>query len=395
MRLIFFTLFTLVITCGFVSAEDREVKMELPDPITSLPKLPSIRVTVYAPGGWDDMTFQDKPVITKWRDRLFVAWTAAKRNEKSRPTHGFVAGSGNKGISWSDASEPAQKGDRAYIRYMKNKYDIPSAADLMVCSSPVGFHEIAGSMYLFQKSWVQYEKENGNVQVHSRGRLFKTSDGKRWKEIDHEILDKSVDEDIRRHWMAHRFIELDNGKLLAATINNDMRAPVTDDPKGLEGWSYGEIPMEQRIVDPFGWQGPDGTVHFAAGRLSRLWHCYSRDGGKNWTSLLRQSEFTDNNGGLIFGELPDGSIFYVGTPLEYSQRCPMIFARSTDGWNFEQLHQVRWEAFYRKYPWAYKGYRVGYEYPDAIYCFNRLYVVYAICRDEIELSIVDIGDILN
>jgi hypothetical protein len=395
MRLTSFALFIFAITCGFASADDRKVIMKLPDPITSLPRLPSIRVNVYAPGGWDDMTFQDKPVIAEWRNRLFVAWTAAKRSENSRPTHGLAAGSSDKGISWSDAYEPAKKGNKAYIRYMKNKYNIPSAPDLMVCVKPVGFHEIAGSLYLFQKAWVQYEKENGNVQVHSRGRLFRASYGNRWEEIAPEKLDKMVDDDIRRHWMAHRFINLDNGKLLAATINKDKRAPVTDDPKGLKGWAHGEIPMKQRIVDPFAWQGPDGIVHFAAGRLSRLWHCYSSDGGKNWTALLRQSEFTDNNGGLIFGELPDGSIFYVGTPLEYSQRCPMIFARSTDGWNFEQLHQVRWEAFYRKYPWAYKGYRVGYENPDAIYCFDRLYVVYALCRDEIELSIVDIRDILE
>ncbi len=391
--LLTFVAFLLATGCGF--SEQKEITLPLPDPITSAPKLPSIRVTIYAPDGWDQMTFHDKPTITEWKDQLFVAWTAAKRSEKSRPTHGFISYSSDKGHTWSKPEETAKNGNRAYVQYMRKKFPIPPQAQLIVCVRPVGFHEIDGDLYFFQKAWVQYEKPDGRVESFSSGRLFKTSNGKQWVEISPTELDKKVDETIRRHWMAHRFVKLDNGNLLAPTISNQMRAPFTKDLDGLTGWEGTHIPMEQKIVDPFAWQGPDGIVHFVAGRLSRTWHAYSKDNGKTWTPLMRQSQFTDNNGGLIFGKLPDGSIFYVGTPLEYSQRCPLLFARSKDGWNFGQLCQIRWEPFYRKYPWPYKGYRPGYEFPDAIYANDRLYVVYALCRDEIELSIVDVRNMLD
>ncbi len=395
MRFVFIVCCWLIMLSGPVAAQEKQITMKLPDPVTVLPKLPSLRVTVYAPEGLKELTFHDRPVIADWKNKLFVAWTAALRSERSRPTRGFLAASSDRGKTWRKPTEPAKNGDRDYIRYMRKRFNIPGNAEVTVCARPTGFHGTKNSLYFFQQAWIEYSRPDGSLRKHSRGRLFKTSNGLKWVELPPSSLDSNVDGDIREHWMQRRFVKLKNGKILAATLNRKKRAPVTINSSGMTGWAWGEVPVKVGIVDPIAWQGEDGIVHFAAGRSSRLWHSYSTDGGHKWSPLLRQSNFTDNNGGFIFGRLPDGSTFYVGTPLEFSQRCPLIFARSRDGWKFEQLHQIRWEPFYRKYPWAYKGYRPGYEFADAIYCYDRLYVVYALCRDEIELSIVDIRDTMK
>ena len=163
-----------------------------------------------------------------------------------------------------------------------------------------------------------------------------------------------------------------------------------------------ELPgVADRTRHPSIWKGPDGTIHyvaeyqyFASRERMYLWHSYSIDNGESWVTLT-DSYFYSNQGNAAFGSLPNGNVWHVGTPYIYCVDYPLILAISKDGWTFSNVRLLRDEEFDILYPWANKGVSIGYLNPDAVYKDGKLYVVYAISKDLIELSVVNISQIMD
>jgi hypothetical protein len=382
---------SIMLVAQFFTADSRaeEISLIPPDPILSLPKLPSDRISVHEPAGDWELTFHHNPLITKWNGDFFVAWHASSKSERTRPVYGRISKSTDNGTTWSVPAAFAQTGDGAYESYMRNRFGIAAGTDLTVNTMPWCFHVHDGKLYLMSKAWV----EVGSTK-YWRGRLHYTENGTDWFEIDGQTLDGYSNLNIRVHWSNHEFVTLSSGKLIAASYESSYRAPTTTDLSGLSGWTGGNISISESLADPGVWQGADGTIHYVGGRFKKYRHAYSSDNGASWNTMTEQSEFP-YNGGESFGSLPDGRIRYLGTPISYSQQSPLVLAISEDGWNFTDMYIIRDEIFEQKYPWPYKGFRPGFEYPHGIADGQTLYVVYSVCRDRIELSRVDISSLIN
>ena len=98
----------LASSIGIAEARDKKLTLDLPnrgDRILELPKIESTRIVIHKPKGWNDFTFHDAPIITSWREKLYVFWQAAKRTDSSPPITGLVSTSSDQGRTWT---EPAQ-----------------------------------------------------------------------------------------------------------------------------------------------------------------------------------------------------------------------------------------------------------------------------------------------
>ncbi len=380
-----------MLVAPFFTADSRaeEISLVPPDPILTLPKLPSERFGVHEPANQTEMTYHNDPLIKKWNGQFFTAWQASMRSERTRPVYGMVAKSSDNGSTWTQARNYTQDGDSNYEAYMKNRYGIASGEEVTINTMPWCFNVHNGSLYLFSKAWMQIGSTN-----YQRGRVHYTQNGTDWVEIDGATLDSYSNLNIRIHWSNHEFVTLDSGEIIAASYESAHRAPTTADLSGLSGWTGGNISISQPLADPGVWQGTDGVIHYAGGRIQKFWHAYSSDGGSTWSNMTEQPDFPYNTG-ESFGTFPDGRNWYLGTPMAYSQRSPLVFAVSSDGWNFTELYIVRDEMFEQKYPWPYKGSRVGYQNPHAVIEGQVLFIVYSVCRDRIELSRVDISSLFN
>jgi len=369
------------------AAHSGEISLRVPDPIDSLPTVASERHTVHAPADRNDLTYHYRPLIATWRGKLFVAWHGAARSERTPPVIPTVASSSD-GVRWSKPAGIAQGADAGYLAYTRKRHRLPPTASLAANSIPLALHVADDRLHVLACAWAECQGKR-----YWRGRAFSTDDGRQWREVAPEQLDRFPGLLIRNHWTNRRFTRLHDGRLMAACRGRDgLCAPTTSDPTGLTGWSGGHIDVTDRPVriDPSIWRGSDGVLHYAASHLSRLWHSYSRDGGRTWAKLSEQPGFPDNRGGAAFGALPDGRVWYLGNPLPDAQRCPLVLAVSRDGWRFDQVFRLRWEPFYREFDAPFKGVRPGYEYPDAIYHEDSLHVVYSVARERIEVSVVDL-----
>ena len=286
-----------------VGAGAGEIALPVPDPIAALPTVRSERGVVHAPSGWGDLTYHHRPVITAWRGKLYVAWHAAKRSERTPPVVGLVASSAD-GRTWSTPARFAEPGDAAYVRYTRGRHRLGGDRAVSANTMPRTFHAAADRLYLFASAWGECRGKR-----YWRGRAFVAESGGDWSEMPPAQLDRQAGLLIRNHWGNGRLLRRPDGRLMAACSGRDgLCAPATTDPAGLSQWTggcvdVGDCPVR---VDPQVWRGPDGVLHYAAGHLSRLWHAHSSDAGRTWSKLAEQPQFPDNRGGAAFGELPDG-----------------------------------------------------------------------------------------
>ena len=369
-------------------APSPRISLTLPDSWETSSRLPGERHPVFAPMSWDEPTYHHGPILTFWKERLYVAWHSAPRGENTWPPTGLVCSS----TQLDDWSQPT-------------KFPVV----------PRYLHATPDALYLWG----------------GEGRIFETRDGEHWEEIGPDRMaqyrrDNPVDifagtshlpfqkknprqtylsAGVREAGAGDPFIALSDGRLMAAMLQETSHheanskaqwvcAPTTLDPSGLTGWSGGGIDLSACPAPgpAAGWQGPDGTLHYVSRFGPRLWHAASADGGQTWSPLTIQPEFTDSPSRKVFGMLPNGQVYYLGNPIPNS-RAQLVLALSDDGWHFDRARVVRWEPVAPQFPSPRKNYQPGYEHVSAVVHDGKLYAVYSICRERIELSVVDLNDL--
>ena len=371
------------------------ISLPLPDNIMDLPKLRSERHVVWQPTGWEDMTYCHSPMICHWRGRYFVAWHAAKRGEHSPQYVGLVSSSPDL-AHWTPAMRYAAAGDGAYREYMRKRYGFGSEEPLVVNAAARALLATPQRLYVWSLAWVTRQEDRANKRRKYAGRVHWTDDGVAWREVPPAELDRREREDgllktIRDAASNRSFVRLRDGRLMAAAMGPRTHAPITRDPTCLSGWSGGAIDpgAAPRVWEPHGYEGPDGVLHFVSRHQGPcVWHAYSRDAGRTWSTLREQPQFTDCPGNKQFGRLPDGCVWYLGNPLPHTTRTHLVLGISRDGWRFDRAYLVRWEPWAQRYPAAHKGGTPGYEYPAGCCHDGKLCVVYAHARDYIEVAVV-------
>ena len=368
----------------------RAIELDVPLRVEELDRVPNRRTIVHEPAGWDEPTYHHGPLIAFFKGRCYVAWHAADRTELD-PATGMIA----------------------------------SSSDLEQWSAPSHLPGLPRNLFVQDDALYLWDAEGG-IHVTRDGESWETPAERRHRFAGdiaavgyrtdlggHEPLtdpdtDAPVDPssylDARamERGAGHPFVQLPDGRWLApvsvrssGSAADDqgawLCAPVSASPIDPASWTGGLIDCSESPLpgDAAGWLGPDGVLHYVSRCGPRLWHASSADGGASWTPLLPQPDFPDAPSYKVFGALPDGATFYVGNPYPAS-RSQLVLSLSADGWRFDDSYLVRWERVTPRFPSPYKNFQPGYEGVSAAVHDGKLYVVYSVCRERIEVAVIEL-----
>ena len=178
----------------------------------------------------------------------------------------------------------------------------------------------------------------------------------------------------------------------------------TDDPSGRTGWIKSGLTQAQEedaykrgakmLVEGTVYQTQDYVLHYLfRAETGYLWHTESYDNGDTWSNVY-PTQFTNDMHMTYFGRLPDGRIYYIGTP-NYSgtnARSTLMLYISKDGINFGEQYILRDETDYKMQLYGFaKGGAWGY--PRSFVHEGYIYVVYSKYKEVMEVTRVAIADL--
>jgi hypothetical protein len=169
----------------------------------------------------------------------------------------------------------------------------------------------------------------------------------------------------------------------------------TDDPLGISGWIRGALKnlafsgTTSREMEPSWFRRADGAVVMVfrdqATTFRRL-ASVSGDRGQTWTAPV-VSEMVDSRSKQSAGNLPDGTAFQVGNPVEVKLRIPLALSLSQTGQVFDKAFILRRggsDLQDQRYPGESKG--RGYGYPKSMVYEGHLYISYATNKEDAEYT---------
>jgi hypothetical protein len=177
----------------------------------------------------------------------------------------------------------------------------------------------------------------------------------------------------------------------------------TDDPSGQGGWiraPFQNLPFSgtsSREMEPSWFRRADGAVIMVfrdqASTFRRL-ASISLDRGATWSTPVL-TNMPDSRSKQSAGNLPDGTAFQVGNPVEYKLRIPLVVSLSRDGYLFDKAFVLRQggpDLQAQRYPGKAKG--RGYSYPKSMIHAGHLYVSYATNKEDVEFTRVPVASLV-
>lgn len=335
----------------------------LQDP-ASLPRAEGETSTVYRAkkGEWQ---FNMHPFIARHDGLFWVIWSSGRVNEDSSSQHLRYATSAD-GKNWSEAKilAPDPDGEKGRSQWMAG-----------------GLHVRDGKLYAY-----------GTLH---KGRYPDT--GIHWKDA-----------------AAHRFLWTgagwrDEGAILDDTLiyfepmrvgNEDFVIRRSSNlwiysahkREGETRWVSSELPgyllRRYRMSETSHYIGRDGEIHLIIrdqARTRRLYHSVSYDKGHSWTIPV-QTNYPDAVSKNLSGRLSNGWFYLVNTPV---RRRELVMSFSRDGWTFGNAVLLRDNPP----PLRYKGNaksQYSYNYSHAIEHDGTFWIVYAVNKEDIEVSAYDV-----
>lgn len=198
--------------------------------------------------------------------------------------------------------------------------------------------------------------------------------------------------------------QLPDGRILTAVHHQPgliAKPFYTDDKTGLSGWTLGDMknlphqPGISRELEPSWFLNkhaePVMIFRDQASSFTVLVST-SKDRGKTWT-LPVASNMPDSRAKQSAGNLPDGRAFLINNPSGSKNRTPLAITLSSNGQKFDRAYLLRSEAELPPMLFAGKYKRIGYSYPKSILWNNRVWVSYAVNKEDIEVTSVAIDSL--
>ncbi|TMV46868.1 hypothetical protein FE783_24840 [Paenibacillus mesophilus] len=360
------------------------------------PKLHVETVSIYKPAGEFAWSYSHHAHLAFFKGSYYAIWSNGKVNEDDVGQRVLMAVSDDF-LHWSTP--------RPLIDTTRGVH-----SDLVLTAA--GFHQHEGTLvaYYGQYEYKPEHLENGSRKAGDKGHMntslyaVTTTDGTSWSEpipMHVPIIPN------------HGPQPTQSGRLI---ISGNIMFPYSDDRSGLTGWTpSGLYPPEMAaticddsesfwlVKEARGWpvglcegsfyQTEEGILHMLLRSNSRkLWVTRSADDGASWSHPM-PTEFTDNNSKFHFGRLPDGTIYYVGTPdpEPRGSRNPLVLSLSRDGIRFDRHFILKNEPGERSYPGMYKG--GDYGYPHTLVHDGYLHVIYSVCKESVSALRVPIETI--
>jgi len=215
-----------------------------------------------------------------------------------------------------------------------------------------------------------------------------TTDGIHWSEPVAAGI--SANESPRQSLTGHWFAGAGKHLLYSAEENpgTNWRAVGPTQEQIQDALSRG-APM---LTEASWYQTDDYVLHLMLRSNSKyIWMSNSYDNGQTWTDIY-PTNFAADTTMANFGRLPDGRYYFVGSDVYGSLRFPLRLYVSRDGYNFDTGYVLRDEPYMqRRYGYAKNG---VYNYPEVLFDSKYMYVIYSKQKEVMEVTRVQLSDIL-
>ena len=308
-------------------------------------------------------------VLFPFKGELFIQWQSSQQDEDAPETKILFSRSNN-GSNWSQA-----------------KTLVPARSDALVTNG--GWWSDGKILIAYINVWPHNQDPKGGYTEY-----ITSEDGNNWS-APKRLLDNNnqpiagvIEQDLK---------QLPSGRILTAIHHQPgliAKPFYTDDSTGLRGWTQGKMenlphqPSISRELEP-SWfltaQQNPVMVFRDQGSSFTVLASISKDNGNSW-SKPAATNMPDSRAKQSAGNLPDGRAFIVNNPSGSKTRTPLTITISNDGETFDRAFLLRSES--ELPPMLYEGKykRIGYSYPKSIVWNKRVWVSYAVNKEDIEVT---------
>jgi len=177
----------------------------------------------------------------------------------------------------------------------------------------------------------------------------------------------------------------------------------TDDSTGRGGWvkaTYTNMTIKEgdtnsREMEPSEFVNSDGDIIMTFRDQNSTFYrlaSISRDNGATWSQTVL-TDMPDCRQKQSAGNLPDGTAYLVGAPVNNKLRIPLCITLSKDGKNFNKSYVLRTNTEIPALKYTGKAKRLGYHYPKSVVIGNNLYVSYATNKEHADITIIPLSSI--
>jgi hypothetical protein len=164
--------------------------------------------------------------------------------------------------------------------------------------------------------------------------------------------------------------------------------------RSVDDWSFGPLSTPVVAHDTFWYLLPKGQLLAieAKGRVldRRLVRIDSVDGGDSWLEPVG-TNFPDADSRLCGLRLSTGRYVLLNNPNPARYRVPLSLAVSKNGLVYDRMANVRVEQTNKRYSGHAKA--PGYQYVRAVEQGGRLWVIYSVNKEDVEISVVSLEEI--
>ena len=322
--------------------------------------------------------FTNGVVMTAFKNQLYCMWQSSANDEDAADT--WVAYSkSDDGIKWTAPMELAATIPDGY------------------CSSG-GWWSTNDTLVGFVNVWPDAITPRGGFTY------YKTStDGLNWSVLKPVLM---ANGDTLNGIFEQDPHALPDGRIINAVHFQPglIICPVyTDDHLGIRGWTkaqYKNMSIENGIsreIEPSWFLRSDDTLvmtfrdqNSSFKRLASV----SGDRGESWSTAVLTA-MPDARTKQSAGNLPDGTSYMVGNPVNNKTRIPLAVTLSKNGYFFNTAYILR-EGGDRIQPLRTEGKakRLGYHYPKSMVYNNYLYVSYATNKEDAQYTRVPLSSLV-
>ena len=335
-------------------------------------------VTIFSPTD-ETPHYNNAVVMAAFKGTLYCMWQSSQTDEDAPDTQLLYSYSQDEGLTWSTPLVLDAATDSTYS----------TSGGWLVCGD---------TLTAFVNRWQK------NLNPVGGYTYYRTStDGKQWDEArpvrmaDGNAMNGIIEQDP---------YPLADGRTIGAVhFQPGLHVcPVfTDDPLGVSGWRKGMIETEDigkqsRELEPSQYVRPDGSIVmlFRDQKSSfRKLASISTDRGATWTKP-QLTNIPDARTKQCAGNLPDGTSYLIGCPVNGKWRWPLVLMLSQDGILFDRAVLLRSgnadDLPLKRYEGRYKT--LGYSYPKAMVSGGKIYVGYSTNKEKVECTIIPIETIL-
>ena len=350
----------------------------IPEGWGEFPRLPVQRVSIYK--GNETYAYSHHQAITKFGDKYVASWSNGFRHEDYIGQEPHFSYSDD-GINWS---EP--------------EVIMHSTVESEEVRTNAGMIEANGKLYSYASVAHDYGRDVSPPGMYSLKpqviplEVHVTSDLKTWEHIP-DICDNILLLEGPKADKDGRYIcsGMDMTDMHAIVLIWDDASQLAEKPRVIH---VADGPDGVKAEEGTWYQTDDGRIWIYqrdfANSLS-LALTYSDDNGESWSDLLR-TDFPNSLSRAYAGRLDNGKYYIVGNNYDVLlDRCHLQMAVSDDGYTFDRQYTLVDGPTTRRINGRHK--ENGYQYPSCYCDGDKLFVIYSVNKEDIEVAIVDVSNV--